>query len=75
MKVEEKRDIMLTKKQTYESTVPASIMAEASVTVEFSATARQGSTEPLTDVGSTTIPPLSVLKFSGRKDINWDSRW
>ena len=55
--------------------VPVSIMAEASVTVEFSATASQSSTEPLTDVWPTTTSPLPVPKFSGRKNIKWNSRW
>ena len=56
-------------------TAPASMMAEVSVTAEFSATARRSSTEPLIDVWPTTISPLPVPKFSGRKNINWNSRW
>ena len=51
----------------------ASLKAEASITAMVSVTLDQGHTESLAFASPTPTPSLSAPKFSGKKDVNWDS--
>ena len=62
----------LAESQTF-CTTEASMEAEVSITAVISATLDQGHTKSLAYVSSTSPPPLFVPKFSGRKDVDWNS--